>query len=145
MSIESWKAEFYPIPAEDCPKEQAITHSLRKWEGLRKDALGRHAIGLTDSGFLIGGDRTIFLVNASSCALCEHFYNEANEDEPCANCPLAIARGGFACDCEKPCEHNSPWAAWQYNKWHDPEPMIAALKAALASQPPHILQTGEDK
>jgi hypothetical protein len=37
MSLESWKAEFYPIPADEVKKKDALAHSLRKWEGLRKE------------------------------------------------------------------------------------------------------------
>ena len=44
MSIESWKAEFYPTPADEASKDQAIAHSLRKWEGLRKENLDRHEL-----------------------------------------------------------------------------------------------------
>lgn len=39
MSLETWKEEFYPIPADEVPESQALAHSLRKWEGLRKENL----------------------------------------------------------------------------------------------------------
>ena len=44
MSLESWKAEFYTIPASKCPEEYAIEHSLRKWTGLLPENLDKHEL-----------------------------------------------------------------------------------------------------
>jgi hypothetical protein len=130
MSLDTWKVEFYPTPACDCSAEDAIEHSLRKWRGLRGEALARHGLVRVDNGFAEPGGGCWFYVSASSCALCEHFYSEDEEgNEPrCAKCPLAIARGGFPCDDEQPGEADSPWVVWTADD--DPEPMIAALEEA---------------
>lgn len=36
MSIDSWKAEFYPTDAIDTRRDEAIQHTLRKWKGNRQ-------------------------------------------------------------------------------------------------------------
>lgn len=46
MSLETWKEEFYKIPAEECIKEQALDHSITKWEGLRPENLQKHGLFL---------------------------------------------------------------------------------------------------
>lgn len=37
MSLDTWKAEFYSIPAEEVAAKDAIQHSLTKWIGLRPE------------------------------------------------------------------------------------------------------------
>jgi hypothetical protein len=133
MSLDTWKAEFYPITAKECPVEQAIEHSLRKWLGLRPEALQQHGVRIT-CGNLANetGDGRIFLISSSSCALCALHYAE-DDDQPCASCPLAISRGGASCDGLAKGEKVAPWWVWGDEKDH--EPMIAALEKAAASIP----------
>lgn len=43
MSLITWKAKFYPEPANArMSKRDALLHSLRKWEGLTKENLKKH-------------------------------------------------------------------------------------------------------
>lgn len=44
MSIQSWIDEFYPVTAEECLPDDALEHSIKKWEGLQPDALERHGL-----------------------------------------------------------------------------------------------------
>ncbi len=45
MSLESWKKEFYPTRAADVKTlDEALTHTERKWEGLRPENLERHGL-----------------------------------------------------------------------------------------------------
>lgn len=45
MSIKTWKEEFYPVkPRKSMTTKEAIEHSLRKWEGLRKSNLKKHGL-----------------------------------------------------------------------------------------------------
>lgn len=37
MSLETWKAEYYPISARETKQAQATAHSFKKWEGLRRE------------------------------------------------------------------------------------------------------------
>lgn len=39
MSLKTWKLEFYPVEASTVSKEDALDHSLRKWEGLTEENL----------------------------------------------------------------------------------------------------------
>lgn len=137
MSIKTWKEEFYPVaPKKRMSTLEAIEHSLRKWEGLRKSNLKKH-----DVFKIFFGDNIVesdssecFLVNSSTCALCQKFYkSEISRDEDgnfvslsnCAKCPLAKVL-------ENPCDHGeekSPYGEFVNNG--NPAPMISALKKAL--------------
>ena len=44
MSIESWKAEFYPVEAAEVSAEDALAHSLKKWQGLQEESLLKHSL-----------------------------------------------------------------------------------------------------
>jgi hypothetical protein len=141
MSIQSWRLEFYPIAASACPERIALQHSLNKWTGLLPENLAKHGVVTVREGGMgnfvvepIGSDSYFdsIPINASSCALCEHFYSVDGDDDyapPCSTCPLYKARGGKACDCERADEDIAPWPAWQCDK--NPVPMVAALQAAL--------------
>jgi len=109
MSKETWLKEFYPIPADEVPENEAIKHSLQKWYGLREENLKKH--GLLSPPISIC---------SKTCALCEQYISRG-----CRNCPLYQFN-------ERPCDEGdgeklSLFLAydWQY----DPEPMIAALEA----------------
>ncbi len=50
MSLATWKAEFYPFTAEKCAAEfpeEALDHSIRKWEGLSPENLKKHGVLLS--------------------------------------------------------------------------------------------------
>lgn len=151
MSIESWKAEFYPVQAQRCPQDQAIAHSLKKWDGLREENLQKHELRPSHKSTDIvairhelGAAENTFYIHSSSCALCAHFYapdgveedEDGNELPLCSTCPLAIARAEngepVACDRERLDEVRSPWAEWSREK--NPEPMIFWLKKAAEQQ-----------
>lgn len=123
MSLQSWKEEFYPVDASDCPKEDAIEHSLLKWVGLRRENRGRHDVGLDGFNGVIeqslkSGDR--LGIDSVSCALCV-----VHLDRSCGDCPLFLVRGQ-QCDHRTQDEEasglSSPWTAWAVGR--DPEPMI---------------------
>ncbi len=111
MSLETWKEEFYPIPADEVPESQALTHSLRKWEGLRKENLEKHGVGAT------GGYVDEMSIDSSTCALCHHHIDSVR----CATCPLVKLTMGGNCDSEY---------VW-WNHAGDPEPMIELIKNAI--------------
>lgn len=131
MSIESWKEEYYPLPAEELLVEPssttsaicAIKHSLHKWEGLRSDALAKHGLRVEQRGmFDIHSGKCLFTIDNSSCTLCLNFT--------CIECPLAITRGGVACDHR----WNGPQTlnVWEvFIEKSDPEPMIVDLAYTL--------------
>lgn len=134
MSLETWKDEFYPIAADRVARDplSAIAHSLRKWFGLRPDALKKHHLTRRMFGTIIHRNATLS-IDDRTCALCVIYKNQ-NEygAAACTKCPLAIARGGTPCDRVAPAElrqGKSPYAA--FIKDGNVEPMIAALTAAL--------------
>lgn len=139
MSLKTWKEEFYAVPANEVAKEDAVSHSLRKWEGLRPANLEKHWVywdyrGLTD----LPGE--VLRIDSNSCALCVHYLDnsiaayEVDEDPPhmCSACPLAIARGDVPCDrCMRHEAHMEHPYAMGINPPHNPELMIAWLKKCL--------------
>ncbi len=131
MSLKTWKEEFYPVPADQCPKAEAVAHSLRKWRGLTVENLERHKM-VADGGDLNSGGVSWFRVNG--CALCYHYADRYHPDQTkvCAACPLAKARGGVSCDHCAPGESESPFR--RFRLADDPAPMIAALETALARE-----------
>lgn len=129
MSLATWKAEFYPVEAKDCPADEAVAHSLRKWIGLRVANRDKHDVSHPEHQWSIcSTGRQVFDVNDASCALCRRFT--------CETCPLALARDGFPCDSKTAGESLSPFVEWRDHD--DPEPMIAALEAAARLSPPPI-------
>lgn len=125
MSIETWKVEFYPVPASEVCAEDALQHSLRKWIGLREENLGKHACFVSTSVVLADG-RKEFDLNSSSCALCVSYYT-SSDGYKCSSCPI-VKLTGMSCDSNK----QSPWWAWAARE--APEPMIAVLQDCIAAQ-----------
>jgi hypothetical protein len=142
MSLQTWKAEFYPIDAIDCPEDQAISHSLQKWLGLLPENLAKHEVqnckGKVIEAQNVTSDAPGVWINADSCALCRHHHaddpeeDEFGDEQYCNECPLAITRGG-ACDHRlmdddqnEYLEAESPWHEFNHNR--DPQPMIYWLQ-----------------
>ena len=104
MSIESWKAEFYPVEADKCPKENVVAHSIRKWEGLYADNLKKHGLEV-DSDYIEDCLYDRFYIDSSSCALCQTHFT-------CGDCPLYKVRGDVSCDNRSKREVRSPFKTW---------------------------------
>lgn len=114
MSLETWKAEFYPIDANQVPVESALDHSITKWKGLRADNIVRH--DLKTFGDLYGGPGAWFYIDSSSCALCKQHIDLVNS---CPTCPIVLAHGRT---CAREYQH--------YRNTRDPEPMITLLESS---------------
>lgn len=134
MSIKTWKSEFYPKPVEETSPEEAILHSLRKWEGLRPENIQKHSVNINCFGNIYDDRYNRFNVDNRSCSLCHHYYDDIKDaDERCDACPLSIVRGGKSCESATDTENIGmclpPWN--QYTENGNPEPMIFWLKKAL--------------
>jgi hypothetical protein len=117
VSLESWRAEFYPVPAPAATDsdEEAIAHSLRKWEGALPDNLAKHGVLYTDAAIRDGAGG-IFDFDSDSCALCEaHPW--------CEKCPVAEEQEG-------PCDEDSAY----HMSVDDPLPMITLLRKVNADR-----------
>ena len=125
MSIESWKAEFYPTKACSVKTEkEAIAHSLQKWMGLLEGNLNKHGCSLDVFGMHVEGGRTsegYVSIDNGSCALC------AQNKRSCTTCPL-MRFTGKDCDWEE-----SAWMSWMDSKGTNPNPMINLLTEMLNS------------
>jgi hypothetical protein len=138
MSECSWEKEFYPIEAGTIATRYSrgeatlvdlVEHSLNKWIGLRRHNLEKHdVLEINPWGYI---DPPI-LVTASTCSLCQAFYQPFNEydDDPCQKCPLYQARGNIPCDAERDDEELAPYYEF-FQGDETPEPMISWLRKTL--------------
>lgn len=125
MSIETWKLEFYPVPADVfTPVErrrlllQAIEHSIRKWTGLLPRNLQKHNVAVKN-GLVVNtnGCSGSIEISSKTCALCKR-YNS------CTKCPLYKSLGTY-------CDNGAHSPYRKFTLGDDPKPMIKALKKAL--------------
>lgn len=123
MSLESWKAEFYPVDAKDVSEADALAHSLKKWEGLRKENLERHR-GKHNEHRHIEFEDGIFMVNDGTCACCVHWDED---DDGCPGCPLSQDRG-------ERCDGGDDAPYGKFTLEHNPEPMIQLIQLAIERQ-----------
>lgn len=128
MSLETWKAEFYPEEAHDASERgdsAAVKHSMRKWVGLSPANLEKHGMVTSeiDSHIFEQKDHEkVFRTHAGTCALCELYVRNK-----CKDCPLTKARG-VSCDDERDDEEVSPWYEWAHMQ--NPFPMTYWLNLA---------------
>jgi hypothetical protein len=114
MLKEEWLKRYYPVPAEDCTEEDAVAHSLRKWEGIVA-WVKQH-----------GTEKPPIRSDGSSCALCKFYAEGEPEEDNCTMCPLALHLG-TRCD-----DNNAPWSIWHCTG--NPQPMLDALIAIKSKE-----------
>jgi hypothetical protein len=121
VSLKTWVAEFYPVDTKDVPMDEAVAHSLKKWEGLSKKNMKKHSVWKVDQKIT---DRACHSLSISdiTCALCVHF-----KEDFCLGCPLKRHLGQVCCGMS-----DNPYGAWLYDA--DPWPMIRALRATLKKE-----------
>lgn len=125
MSLETWKAAYYPTPAEDTTPEDALEQTTLKWEGLQSKHLKAH--GLFKEGHFIReeGTNAILPLNDASCALCQCFRSDE-----CLHCPLSRTLEGRTCfDGAR-----SPYGTFLYNG--DSSLMRSALRDSVQFDTP---------
>jgi hypothetical protein len=140
MSMKSWKKEFYPIEAKDCPEKDALQHSLQKWKGLRKENLDKHGVNLDFYAVFVKGKKGSVTIDSDSCALCVHHRKLSSIGLiDCSKCPLFLERK-LRCDQIEIGKNNSPYSALggdfveidgEYVEMSNPEPMIELIEAAI--------------
>lgn len=84
MSMETWKAEFYPVEAivATGSELEAAEHSLKKWEGRSPDNLKKHELHLSGIHTITDEDAgEDFDFNGNTCALCQYADNLACSGE----------------------------------------------------------------
>lgn len=139
MSLATWRAEFYPIPASEATESDtvAVEYSLVKWRGLRPEALERHGVGLYGMSVREPDGESDdlparFPVDGNTCALCQkHNKLDVNYATTCAGCPIVAVREGVPCDSREAIDKAlSPWL--EFTKRQNSEPMIQWLEKAKA-------------
>ena len=126
MSFKSWIEEFYPVPARECPKEQAAAHSLKKWQGTLPENLVKHGVSY-HYGTLREGSSRYLSFDSGSCSLCHHYVDRYRLT--CGTCPLFIVRDHVACFMKRAdeTETGSPFDRAETTV----EPMITWLEKAV--------------
>lgn len=130
MGFKEWARKYYPVPAHEVSKEDALSHSLNKWRGLRPTVLKRYGLKLRErSLYSVDEPRElpVLTMGTDTCALCEHYYRYAT----CADCPLYELLG-HRCDARMTFKDsdpaNGPYIQFVING--DVEPMIKVLEKA---------------
>lgn len=129
MTIKTWMAEYYPISAKsfiESSDEECIMHSLKKFEGAKKENLKKHNVVLYEGDIYtsfhddnFANSIPSFSFDSFTCALCQKY---CLEELSCKNCPLYRI--------EKWCNVDiGPWDL--FLKGGNPIPMIKALEEAL--------------
>lgn len=93
MSLASWIEEFYPVCADECPRDQALEHSILKWTGLLPKNLEKHGV-VKQRLYIQDPSGDWLAINGSSCALCEYYCHtrvSCNEEEN--PCPIVVVTG----------------------------------------------------
>jgi ribosomal protein L35 len=121
MSLQSWKKEFYPIPADKIITwKAALEHSMLKWSGFSKKNLEKHDV-ILDHGSLQCKYRE-FKVDDKSCALCLLSYDRKIKYVACNTCPI-FKLNGYYCVYRR-----GRVSAWNAFILHDnPKPMQRLL------------------
>lgn len=133
MSLDSWKKEFYPVEANKVSEENALAHSLQKWDGLRPKNLDRHSVTVYRA-VLQDEDGYRLTIADGSCALCHQYMYEDMDPFSggvCMACPLYKIRG-IPCDVSaggSEFYETSPYDVFRTK--NDPEPMINLIKKAM--------------
>lgn len=141
MSLETWKEEFYPIPAnENMEDMEALLNAKRKWEGMRKENLEKHECNVKTGR--INYNAEFFCIGAGSCALCLKYspeYEETLNKYVCDQCPIYLSRDEISCDnlsqeeidLQKYSDNeiHSPWHEFTNN--NNPELMLQAIDIAI--------------
>lgn len=132
MSLESWKAEFYPVEASKVKKDAmaCIEHSIKKWEGLTKASIKKYGLSKGCQRIFHGHEN--FPLDSTTCALC-HMSQNRERYVDCRKCPISIARGS-AC--------NNEYAA--FCDEDDVRPMLQLLRRTKKthSRTPRTSQVG---
>ena len=138
MSLKTWKAEFYPVTARNCPAGKELEHSTQKWRGLLPENLSKHGCSILQGDVHDNKTGARLMINAGSCALCRKF-NDVRDDN-CERCPLAVARAQddqddgcpVRCDDTRRDESLSPW--YKYRSSQDASAMLYWLELAIKKE-----------
>lgn len=95
MSLDTWKAKFYPIPADKCKKNDAAAHSILKWSGLKASTLRKHGLWGCRT---IGDDSGDLSIDGVSCSLCRWYWKAGHTMTACIKCPGYKANGKRCAD-----------------------------------------------
>lgn len=125
MSIETWRQEFYPVPASCVAPKDATAHALHKWRGLTPNNLKDHELILDSVSDLEDAEGGTFSISSATCALCEVVGKDAvlgcdSNPKDCTRCPIYHAVGR-TCAAE----------FRVHMKTGDPQPMITLLNTTL--------------
>ena len=124
MSLETWKAEFYPIRAKFIePGLISIDHSLKKWIGALPENLAKHGCRYEDH-IIMDDENNQLAFNANTCSLCVNYKCNTrirHDGYVYEVCPISQMQG-YSCD--TPRGDGNTW----WDSIDTPEPMIELLE-----------------
>ena len=116
MTIETWKQEFYHIPASsDMTDKEAIEHAILKWEGFREKNRRKHKLNRFVP-ILFDENGCEFIFGVMTCSLCLKYSSS-----DCTSCPLTVQ--GYKC--------SNAYSPYRKAMNGNPAKLIAALKECL--------------
>lgn len=102
MSFATWKAEFYPITAEEAANESpeaALAHSIQKWRGRLSHNRAKHGVVQSNKYMVFAhGEEDSLMYNAGTCALCKYYLRDYSNTD-CNDCPIVV-NGDIGCGYE---------------------------------------------
>ena len=115
MTIETWKQEFYPVPASaNMTDKEAIKHGIQKWEGFKAKNRRKHNVNRVY--YTLCDELNEFNFGIETCSLCHKYYESG-----CLACPLH--KKGYSCTYYR--------SSYDAARNGNPAEMIAALKECL--------------
>lgn len=139
MSLQTWKAEFYPQTASALARTKGVTaiqlldHSIVKWTGALPANTKKHGVVYDAQWCTVKtvdhqlgyheDPKNELVFDSTTCSLCRK-YDGPRSNGLCTRCPLAQVRGGLRCY-----DFTFDQAA-VYRMGASPENMVKALKAA---------------
>lgn len=126
MSLETWKAEFYPIPAEYVSTDDALHHNLALWIGIRQENLDKHDViyhshAVYDRAHI----NSPFPMDSATSALCKQ------HSDTCTTCPIYDVKFK-ASGCKQLSGCSAAYSI--FLKEDTPEPMIDLLQQTINFQ-----------
>lgn len=132
MSLESWKAEFYPKNAHQFSTEsdkKCIKAAIKKWKGAFPENCAKHNVRYVEHSIIDIKSNEELEFDDDACTLCVKYFEAfcyRNNSTGIVHCPI-IRLQGIPCD-----KAPASGEASTYDKSkNDPEPILNLLKETL--------------
>jgi hypothetical protein len=100
MSLKTWLAEYYPVPADRAAGDEAgLEHAIRKWKGAMPAALKKHGCRVNGERLVSDTGKIRLMFGHKTCVLCQRWrllcsWCLLNETAICGKAWLDFCRTG---------------------------------------------------